>query len=216
MSDSKKKTRRNKPYCLCLSDELEHIPHDVRVGVERKVRQRRALLNRQAVRACDLEARIKLTAKQMRKCLAPPHQKKPPTHPLARSHLEANVRPPKVVKIEITALDKLFYKAFTDKPAQHMSFQSADDAAILRALEANCIPFYFDFFLRQNNYFPSYDFQTEIELHEGSEFEHFHYEDVLDDVHEKLMQWEQNKQQRMDEHIQQTWHLYRSSDQPEL
>lgn len=114
--------------------------------------------------------------------------------------------------MEITDLDKLFYKAFTNKPPQHMDFQSADDAAILRSLEANCIPFYFDYFLRQRNYFPVYDFKTEIEMLEGSEFKQFHYEDVLDDVHRLLKEWERHRQRLIEEHVIQTWHLYRLKD----
>lgn len=145
----------------------------------------------------------------MRKNLAPPF-----VRPIKRSKPERSVLPKQVVKkkdktIEITELDKLFYKAFTDHEApQHVQFDNADDAAILRTLEANCIPFYFDVFLRQNNYFPIYDFKTEIELREGSEYKQFKFEDVLEDVQNNLRIWETAKQKRMDEQIKQTWHLY--------
>lgn len=175
------------------------------------MRTQRAFIARQSERAVALENRIQLTLVQLRKNLAPPYvrPKTKTKERLPRSVMQRKVRVPKEIKVEITELDKLYYKAFTDHtPPQHMKFDNADDAAILRTLEANCIPFYFDVFLRQNNYFPVYDFKTEIEMREGSEYSQFKFEDVLEDVQNNLRMWETQKQKRMDEQIRQTWHLY--------
>lgn len=183
----------------------------MRLSVERKIRQKNSFVARKSRRACELEQRIKSTTKSMRLSLAPPYKKQPPKHPLPRSYLPKIIPVVPMVKTEITELDKLFYRAFTDQPPQRMEEQSAEDAAILRSLEANCIPFYFDFFLRQHNYFPDYQFKTEIELLDGDEYGRFRYEDVVDDVHRRLVVWEAQKQIRIEQHIQQTWHLYRPS-----
>lgn len=177
------------------------------------MRNKRSFVARQAERAVALENRIQLTLEQLRKNLAPPYIRPKPNakERLPRSVLPRKIIKKKEIKVEVTELDKLYYKAFTDHAVpQHMKFDNADDAAILRTLEANCIPFYFDVFLRQNNYFPVYDFKTEIELREGSEFGMFKFEDVLEDVQNNLRIWETEKQRRMDEQIRQTWHLYES------
>lgn len=177
------------------------------------MRNKRSYVARQSERAVALENRIQLTLVQLRKNLAPPYVRPKATtkERLPRSVLPLKVIIKKEVIVEVTELDKLYYKAFTDHAVpQHMKFDNADDAAILRTLEANCIPFYFDVFLRQNNYFPVYDFKTEIEVREGSEFKLFKFEDVLDDVQTHLRMWQSEKQKRMDEHIKQTWHLYES------
>lgn len=195
------------------AEQLDDIPKSIRQQAERTIRGKRAFYARQSERAVELENRIQQTLVQLRKNLAPPYRrpKDKPRERLARSVLPRKVIKKKEIKVEVTELDKLYYLAFTDHDVpQHMKFDNADDAAILRTLEANCIPFYFDVFLRQNNYFPVYDFKTEIELREGSEYKLFKFEDVLDDVQTNLRMWEAQKLKRMEEHIRQTWHLYQS------
>lgn len=210
---------------------MQTVPHELRLHCEYRVRNKNALLTRQAIRACDLNNRIQLNILQLRKSLAPPSKPKPLGHPLPRSRLPVRrkalvppapqpddafgpssrrVRRPQTV---LTDMDKLFYKAFTDQPPPPSGAQyRAEDAAMLRRLSDNCIPFYFDYFLQQHNYFPVYDFVTDIERLDGSEFDHFRYEDAVDQVHERLEHWQRDKQQRILEHVQQTWHLYRADD----
>lgn len=195
------------------TEQLDQIPSSIRVQAERKVRNRRAFVMRQAKRTFDLETRIERTSVQMKKNLAPPFVRLPPQHPLHRSVLEKKIIVKEVPKVQISDLDKLFYKAFTDESIDQIAdadHHTDEKVAILRSLEANCIPFYFDVFLRQNQYFPSYDFKTEIELREGSEYKQFKYEDVLDDVQNNVRIWEVNKQKIMDDNIRSTWHLYAS------
>lgn len=188
---------------------MDNIPKAIRISAEKNVRKRRAFISRQAERACALELRIRLTTEQMKKNLEPPYQRPEGVVKRERRFLTKRKKIEHIEKVEISEVDKLFYKAFTEcESSKLQEFKSADDVAILKSLQDNCIPFYFDFFLKQHDYFPSYDFKTEIELREGPETNHFKYEDVLENVFEFLRQWEQHKQQQIEKHIRETWHLY--------
>lgn len=202
-------------YCRVYIEILDKIPSRIRIRAEQKVRIDRSFRQRQAERACATETRIRLTTEQLTKNLAP--RPLPPTVAPKRYRSVLPVRKNVVIEnpIQISDLDKLFYRAFSEDHQMVPLYHSEDDHAVLRSLQSNCIPFYFDFFLKQHDYFPIYDFKTEIELTEGPESKHFHYEDVLDDVNQSLDVWERNRQKQIEKHVRQTWHLYNSANHGE-
>lgn len=167
---------------------------------------------RQAKRACALELRTHTVIEQLKKNLAPPF--KPPKRQgkLPRSYLHI---PKKIIKIKtekISDLNKLYYKAFTNKEPTEMENQNPNDIELLTKLQQNCIPFYFDHFLNLHDYYPSYDFKTKIELNEGQEIKRFLYTDVLDAVLNSLEFWEKRKKLNIQEHIYKTQFLYVEDD----
>lgn len=165
---------------------------------------------RRAQRTCALEARLKNTIEQMKKNLAPPFKAPKREGKLARSWLRKRSPPPKSSLVKMAEIDKLYYKAFTENdPEMLMEYKKPDEMVGLKSLEANCIPFYFDYFLQSRGYFPVYDFQTEIEKADGDEANKFYYRDVLDDVLQNLKMWTEQKAAMIQAHIVRTFELYK-------
>lgn len=117
-----------------------------------------------------------------------------------------------VKRAEASELEKLLVRAFTNEDENVPHRHSAEDLEILRSLQSKCIPFHFDHFLRLHDYFPSYDFKTEIELRDGDEGKRFRYEDVLDDVYRLLDVWERKRKEQVDQDIRRTLQLYNLSE----
>lgn len=148
----------------------------------------------------------------MTKNLAPPY--KPPSRigKLPRSRLPEKKKISKVKQIPLSESQKLFYKAFTNVDPLNAPLLQSHDTEIVRFLEASCIPFYFDYFLKNHDYFPDYNFKTEVEEKEGPEMNRFKYKDALVTVRRNLEVWEKRKQAMINAHIQRTWHLYADDD----
>lgn len=165
---------------------------------------------RRAQRMCALEARLKSTVEQMKKNLAPPYKAPKRVGKLARSWLPKAAPPPKKQLVKMAEIDKLYYKAFTETdPEICLEYTKPSEMVGLKTLEANCIPFYFDYFLQNRGYFPVYDFRTDIEVAEGDEEEKFYYRDVLDDVLQNLKTWTEQKAALIQAHIVRTFELYK-------
>lgn len=167
---------------------------------------------RRAKRMCALEKRLESITEQMKKNLAPPY--KPPKR---EGKLPKSILPKRIIFVpkemaRLAEIDKLYYKAFTEHKFSECDddYKDPADMKILKSLESNCIPYYFDYFLQRRGYFPAYDFKTEIEKTEGDETDNFRYRDVLDDVLRNLNSWIEQKKALIQSHLLQTVHLYNS------
>lgn len=167
---------------------------------------------RQSQRACATEERIKQSAEKLKLNLAPPCRPQRPPGKLPRSILPKPKRNVVVKRASASELEKLLIRAFTDENENVQHQHSAEDLELLRSLHSNCIPFHFDHFLRLHDYFPSYDFKTQIEMRDGDEAKRFRYDDVLDDVYRLVGNWERRRKEQVDEDIRKTLQLYNLSE----
>lgn len=127
---------------------------------------------------------------------------------LPRSNLPKKPQKPKETKIKMPEKHKLFYNAFTDISTEKIEFEDEETAEILNSIEDTCIPFHFDHFLKLHDYYPIYDFKTQIEERDGPEEKRFSYKDVLEDVAKNLKKWMELREKSIAEHISKTWYLY--------
>lgn len=155
---------------------------------------------------------MKRSVEQLKKNLAPPSRTQRPPGKLPRSILTKPERKVVVKRAAPSELDKLFVRAFTSNDEDVLRLQSSENFEILRSLQFHCIPFHFDHFLRLNDYLPSYDFKTQIELRDGDEMKRFRYEDVLDDVYRLLAVWERKRKEQVEQDIRNTLQLYNLSE----
>lgn len=170
---------------------------------------KRSFEMRRGKRMCALEMRLINITEQLKKNLAPPYKRPKRVGKLPRSELPKRKIIVKKDSKPMAELDKLYYKAFVS--GDHLNDVVDEDPAemeILKSLETNCIPYYFDHFLKCKGYFPVYDFKTDIETAEGIEEANFRYDDVLDDVLKNLNHWMTLKQDVIKKNILRTFYLY--------
>lgn len=127
---------------------------------------------------------------------------------LPRSNLPKKPQKPKETKIKMPEKHKLFYNAFTDISTEKIEFEDEETTEIINSIENTCIPFHFDHFLKLHDYYPIYDFKTQIEERDGPEEKRFSYKDVLQDVATNLKKWMELREKSIAEHISKTWYLY--------
>lgn len=130
------------------------------------------------------------------------------TGKLPRSNLPKKMPKPKETKIKMPEKHRIFYNAFTDISTENIEFENEETAEIINSIEDTCIPFHFDHFLKLHDYYPIYDFKTQIEEREGAEEKRFSYKDVLKDVSKNLKKWMELREKSIAEHISKTWYLY--------
>jgi len=188
------------------------LPSKTARAIEEKTRKKRAYLMRQSERACALENRIELVMTQMTRNMGPPFVKPKRVGKLPRSYYTPKKRIIKEEPIVIPSKALLFLDAFTDETMGDVHLEGTEAIDILNSIEDNCIPFYFDHFLQLHDYFPIYDFQTKIQMREGSEESRFFYQDVVSDVIKGVKHWEARREKQMNEQIKKTWYLYVDKD----
>lgn len=145
---------------------------------------------------------------QIKKNMSKPIPRPPRIGKLPRSNLPKKVPKPKETKVKMPEKHKIFYNAFTDISTELIEFEDEETAEIINSIEDTCIPFHFDHFLKLHDYYPIYDFKTEIEEREGAEEKRFSYKDVLENVSQNLKKWMKLREKLIAEHISKTWYLY--------
>lgn len=198
---------------LCTDiEKLDRIPRHIRLRAERKCRAEEKKRLREAEHACATETRLKQSAAQLKKDLAPSYRQQRPPGKLPRSILPKPERKVVVKRAEATEQEKLFIRGFTDENENQPHQFSAAELNILQSFGPKCIPFNFDFFLQLHGYIPSYDFKTEIELRDGDESKRFRYDDVLDEVYRRMGDWEKKHEEEVKQDILKALRMYNLSE----
>lgn len=193
--------------------KLDGVPNSIQSKGSRRVRTNRGLIKRQSTRAYELETRIKQTMNGLKKSLQPPPKPDKKEGKLRRMYLRR-----KIVKVEIPPpvvpkSVKLFHKAFVHSGQELIMeniFNDPTNAKLIKSIEPNSEPFYFDHFLKLRGHQPDANIRTQVEVHDGPEENRFKFKDIADKVikqHNILIEIEKEKKINV---IENTAHLYES------
>ncbi|KAM8715304.1 hypothetical protein ACLKA7_002369 [Drosophila subpalustris] len=192
---------------LEILGKFEHMDiHKVR-ELELSFRKRRRYLEKLSAQAYQVERRIDMEMKKVRRNLEPPYKKPKRTGPLQRLFLKKRVKkivPPPVVISENT---RNFVRAFAEDGVVSEGF-SQESVMVLDNIQEQIVPFYFDHFLKINGYTPNYNFKTNIEVRDGPEINRFRIKEVIPDVLQKVENWENAHKKIMEENIQRNPKMY--------
>ncbi|XP_068151659.1 uncharacterized protein [Drosophila tropicalis] len=175
--------------------------------VEMNLRKRRRYLEKLSSQAYQVERRIDLEMKKVRRNLEPPYKPQRRVGRLPRLHPKK-----RIVKVEklppvISEHTRNFMRAFKEDGAIGETM-THDSLMVVDNMQEQIIPFYFDHFLKINGYVPNYNFKTNIELRDGPEINRFQVRDVIPDVLQKVENWEQLHKKIMEESIQRNPRMY--------
>lgn len=153
--------------------------------------------------------RIFTVIKGIKKNLEPPFRPPPRPKPLPRSIPPKTPSKPKSRKADATPHQKLIVEAFTDKDIKQLDFTTPENQKILRNIERNCMPFYYDYFLEQHGYIAKKDFVNDIERMDGTEENRLEIKNLIPTVHQNMKRWEKRQQEIKHSNIRRTIHLYK-------
>lgn len=207
--NSLEKVAKLESIVLELLEDLDKYPREIIDEIEEKCRKVKARQMREAKRACDTEERIHTVIKGIKKNLEPPFKPPPRQKPLPRGFLPKPRRRPKSRHIPPTQQQKLIVEAFTDKDLKQLDFSTQENKKILRNIERNCMPFYYDYFLEQHGYIAKKDFVTDIERIDGKEENLLENKYLLPTVYNNMKHWQKRQQDIQRSNIQQTQYLYK-------
>uniref|UniRef100_A0A182PFQ8 Uncharacterized protein n=1 Tax=Anopheles epiroticus TaxID=199890 RepID=A0A182PFQ8_9DIPT len=177
--------------------DFDQMPAELVHTVEHQVRFRRRRRNVLAVRAAEEEHRVSQLAVQLKRGLAPPHQKPDQQVKPARSRLRRKEQPVVVTKPYVSKLDQVFRLAFGEEaemsPEERRNFE-------IDMIYQNYCSVQFDHFLRAIGYEPDYDVVSRVEQRDGPEENFFKRKELLPRVWKKLQHW-QHMQQMLRERL---------------
>ncbi|XP_017048981.1 uncharacterized protein LOC108093432 [Drosophila ficusphila] len=187
--------------------KFEHMDIEKVRSVEATLRKRRRYREKLSAQAYQVERRIDMEMKKVRRNLEPPFKKPKREGRLPRLFLKKRVVPEKKEVLVISENTKNFVRAFredgyTGDQITHTSLLTVDN------MQEQIVPFYFDHFLKINGYTPNYNFRTNVDLRDGPEFNRLKVREVLPDVLARLENWEMMHKKIMEENIQRNPKMY--------
>jgi len=176
-------------------------------SVEANLRKGRRYREKLSYQAYQVERRIEMEMKKVRRNLEPPFRKPKREGRLPRLFLKRRVIPEEREVLAISENTKNFVRAFredgyTGDQITHTSLLTVDN------MQEQIVPFYFDHFLKINGYTPNYNFRTNVDLRDGPEFNRLKVCEVLPDVLARLETWETMHKKIMEENIQRNPKMY--------
>ncbi|XP_017855182.2 LOW QUALITY PROTEIN: uncharacterized protein LOC108608346 [Drosophila busckii] len=175
--------------------------------LEATLRKRRRYYEKLSFQAYQVERRIDMEMKKVRRNLEPPYKKPKRVGPLQRLYLKKRiikqVKPP----VQISENTRNFIRAFSESGEVPDDF-AQDSVLVLDNLQDQIVPFYFDHFLKINGYTPNYNFKTNVESRDGPEINRFQIREIIPDVLQKVEHWEQQHRKVMEENIQRNPKMY--------
>ncbi|KAH8237995.1 hypothetical protein KR032_010320, partial [Drosophila birchii] len=190
-----------------ILSKFEHMDIQKVRSVEATLRKRRRYSEKISAQAYQVERRIEMEMKKVRKNLEPPYKKPKREGRLPRLYLKKKVIPEEKPEIVISEHTKNFVRAFredgyTGDQVTHTSLLTVDN------MQEQIVPFYFDHFLKINGYTPNYNFRTNVDMRDGNEFNRLKVREVLPDVLLRLEHLEMTQKKTMEENIQRNPKMY--------
>ncbi|BFF93416.1 uncharacterized protein DMAD_11276 [Drosophila madeirensis] len=191
-----------------LLGKFEHMDIKKVREVEVTLRKRRRHLEKISAQAYQVERRIEMEMKKVRRNLEPPY--KPPQREgrLPRLFFKKRVVPVPEKKIVISENTKNFMRAFKDDGEVIANSLTQDSLLVVDNMQEQIVPFYFDHFLKIHGYTPNYNFKTNVELRDGPELARLKIKEVIPDVLIRLENWELTHKKIMEENIQRNPKMY--------
>lgn len=191
---------------------IDSVPKSILIKTENDIRKKRKFIMCQSERALATENQTKCLLDGLIRNMQPPYRKIKRIGKLPRSTLPKREPKPPKPQSPLSMRVKLFYEAFTDMTVTDVSLDKEENIEILNSLQSNCIPFYYDHFLKLHNYIPIYDFKTDIECRDGAEEKKFKYLDLMAEVEDAMKNWERYKKIEEEHFIRKGWYLYVDKD----
>ncbi|EDV59044.1 uncharacterized protein LOC6541727 [Drosophila erecta] len=190
-----------------ILSKFEHMDIEKVRSVEATLRKRRRYREKLSYQAYQVERRIDMEMKKVRRNLEPPYQKPKREGRLPRLFLKKKIIPEEKEVLVISENTKNFVRAFredgyTGDQITHTSLLTVDN------MQEQIVPFYFDHFLKINGYTPNYNFRTNVDMRDGPEFNRLKVREVLPDVLARLETWETMHKKIMEENIQRNPKMY--------
>ncbi|KAI8038173.1 uncharacterized protein LOC128253098 [Drosophila gunungcola] len=190
-----------------ILSKFEHMDIEKVRSVEATLRKRRRYREKLSHQAFQVERRIDMEMKKVRRNLEPPYKKPKREGRLPRLFLKKRVVPEEKEVLVISENTKNFVRAFredgyTGDQITHTSLLTVDN------MQEQIVPFYFDHFLKINGYTPNYNFRTNVDLRDGPEFNRLKVREVLPDVLARLETLEMMHKKTMEENIQRNPKMY--------
>ncbi|XP_017133296.1 uncharacterized protein LOC108149904 [Drosophila elegans] len=190
-----------------ILSKFEHLDIEKVRSVEATLRKRRRYREKLSHQAFQVERRIDIEMKKVRRNLEPPYKKPKREGRLPRLYLKKRVIPEEKEVLVISENTKNFVRAFredgyTGDQITHTSLLTVDN------MQEQIVPFYFDHFLKINGYTPNYNFRTNVDLRDGPEFNRLKVREVLPDVLARLETLEMMHKKTMEENIQRNPKMY--------
>ncbi|KAH8404910.1 hypothetical protein KR222_010193, partial [Zaprionus bogoriensis] len=192
---------------LEILGKFEHMDVDRVQELELAFRKRRRYLEKLSFQAYQVERRIDMEMKKVRRNLEPPYKKPKRVGPLQRLFLKKRVKKVVIAPVVISENTRNFVRAFAEDGIVSEGF-TQDSVMVLDNIQEQIVPFYFDHFLKLNGYTPNYNFKTNIEMRDGPEINRFHIREVIPDVLQKIENWENTQRKIMEENIQRNPKMY--------
>ncbi|XP_017079450.2 uncharacterized protein LOC108113406 [Drosophila eugracilis] len=190
-----------------ILSKFEYMDIEKVRSVEATLRKRRRYREKLSYQAYQVERRIDIEMKKVRRNLEPPYSKPKREGRLPRLYLKKRVIPEEKEVLVISENTKNFVRAFredgyTGDQITHTSLLTVDN------MQEQIVPFYFDHFLKINGYTPNYNFRTNVDMRDGPEFNRLKVREVLPDVLARLETWETMHKKIMEENIQRNPKMY--------
>lgn len=193
--------------------QIDLIPKNIWTKTDNDIRKRRKFKMRQSENAIATENQTQFILSGFLRNMQPPFKKVKRIGKLPRSYQPKRKPAPQKPQSPLSLRVKLFYEAFTDMTVANVNLDDDENIKILNSLQSNCVPFYYDHFLKMRNYIPVYDFKTDIEIREGPEENRFKYQDVMPVVKHAMADWERYRKIEEDHFIRKGWYLYEDKDE---
>ncbi|XP_030375607.1 uncharacterized protein LOC115624895 [Scaptodrosophila lebanonensis] len=187
--------------------KFEHMDIAKVRTIEGNLRKRRRYLEKLSAQAYQVERRIEMEMKKVKRNLEPPYKPPKRVGRLPRLFLKKPVKEQPIPPVVVSEHTKFFVRAFKEADDPGDTF-ARDSLMIVDTMQEQIVPFYFDHFLKIHGYTPNYNFKTNIELRDGPEINRFRVRDVIPDVLQKLENWEFTRKKIMDENIQRNPKMY--------
>ncbi|KAH8377115.1 hypothetical protein KR093_003525 [Drosophila rubida] len=187
--------------------KFEHMDIAKVRELEMQFRKRRRYLEKLSAQAYQIERRIDMEMKKVRRNLEPPFKPPKRVGPLQRLHLRKRVQKEVKPPVVISENTRNFVRAFAEDGVVSEGF-SQESVMVLDNMQEQIVPFYFDHFLKINGYTPNYNFKTNIEIRDGPEINRFRIREVIPDVIQKVEHWEITHRKIMEENIQRNPKMY--------
>ncbi|XP_050746237.1 uncharacterized protein LOC108035851 isoform X2 [Drosophila biarmipes] len=190
-----------------ILSKFENVHIEKVRSVEATLRKRRRYREKLSYQAYQVERRIDMEMKKVQRNLEPRSKKPKRVGRLPRLYLKRKAIPEEREVLVISENTKNFVRAFREDgypgdQITHTSLLTVDN------MQEQIVPFYFDHFLKINGYTPNYNFRTNVDLRDGSEFNRLKVREVLPDVLARLETWETMHKKIMEENIQRNPKMY--------
>lgn len=176
--------------------QLDKIPRDKIIEIEKEIRNERKKKLLQAERAYKIEMSVKNRIEQLRRCLT-----KPPKKEKREGKLPMSVLPKKPSKIKIrkpllTHIEEEYIRAFTELNADG-SIKFDDNAKMMiDRIKNESTPFYLDHLLDTLGFNVAKETEAGAEIILLDEAKDFKFMDVLSSIRSKVKLWEEQNEVR--------------------